>query len=501
MSPRISTAPLLGVGLDRTLKEPLHRQIYGQIREGILSGRLRPGRPLPSTRALAGELGVSRNTVLLAFDQLLSEGYIEGRVGSGTYVTRVVPDRLLHAPAKPPAAASRAEDRGLSQRGERLAALLPPRAVTFPTFALGMPDVDSFPTEIWGRIMGRLWRAAPRDLFTARDPRGYAPLRTAIADYLRSVRALDCDRDQVMVTSGAQAGLDLAARVLLDRGDRVWMEEPGYRGLRAALVAAGAEAVPVPVDAEGIRVDVGRRAAPDARLAAVSPSHQFPLGVTMSLGRRLALLEWARETGAWILEDDYDSEYRYAGRPLAALQGLDRAGRVIYVGTFSKVMFPSLRLGYLVLPHDLVEPFCRARAAIDDHASMVAQPALAEFLNDGYFSAHVRRTRALYAERQEVLVDAVRRRLSGLLRIAPSEAGMHLVAGIEPDADIDERDRRPSGGGTESHRRRLGRLFRRGADDARTRARLYRRRRGWDRCRYRQADAGVRRLTSASGAV
>jgi GntR family transcriptional regulator/MocR family aminotransferase len=444
MSRRVSTAPLLGLGLERASPEPLHRQIYGQIRDAILSGRLAPRGHLPSTRALAAELGVSRNTVALAFEQLLSEGYVEGRVGSGTYVSGVLPDALLSARGVRARGAGGAAPAGpgprrLSRRGETLAALLPPRGTAFPTFALGLPDLDAFPAETWGRILGRFWRRPPRDLFTARDPRGYPPLREAVAAYLRAVRALDCEAGQVMVTAGAQAGLDLAARVLLDRGDRVWVEEPGYRGLRAALVAAGAEPVAVPVDAEGISVETGRRLAPDARLAAVSPSHQFPLGVTMSLARRLALLDWARAADAWVLEDDYDSEYRYAGRPLAALQGLDQGGRVIYVGSFSKVMFPTLRLGYLVLPPDLVDAFARARAAVDDSASIVAQPALAAFIADGHFSAHVRRTRARYAARQAALVEAAGRRLGGLLRLAPSEAGMHLVAAIEAAVPGDDR--------------------------------------------------------------
>ncbi len=429
---RVSTAPLLGIGLDRGAPEPLQRQIYDQIRAAILSGRLPPQSPLPSSRALAAELGVGRNTVTLAFEQLVSEGYLAGRIGSGTYVSPVLPDALLHARAGevvPPAGTG---PRTLSQRGAALAALRPARGPVNPTFALGLPDLDAFPIETWGRILGRFWRRPPRELLTTRDPRGYGPLREAIAAYLRAVRAVACDAGQVMVIAGAQAGLDLAARVLLDPGDRAWVEEPGYAGLRAALVASGAEPVPVPVDAEGLSVEAGRRLAPDARLAAVSPSHQFPLGVTMSLARRLALLDWAQERGAWILEDDYDSEYRYAGRPLAALQGLDRAGRVIYVGSFSKVMFPSLRLGYLVLPPDLVDPFCRARGAVDDHASVVAQPALAEFIAAGHFSAHVRRSRARYAARQQALLDAAGRRLGGLLRLAPSAAGMHLVADIEP---------------------------------------------------------------------
>ncbi len=483
MAGRRSAAPLIALALDRAAApagpgagpgagagagaDALHRQIYDQVRELVLDGRLAPGTRLPSTRALAHDLGCSRNTAVLAFEQLLSEGYLEGRRGSGTYVSRVLPEELLsvrgRAPdaaaiRKPPAGAGGAKKLArrarLSERGHRLAGLRRgqragdsergPRA-----FTPGIPELGLFPFEVWGRLLGRAWRRPSAELTRHGEPAGYPPLRAAIARYLGGVRALRCDWTQVVITSGAQHGLDLAARLLLDPGDGVWIEEPGYTGLRGPLMAAGARLVPLPVDAAGLSVARGRARAPDARLAVVTPSHQYPLGVTMSLARRLELLDWARAAGAWIIEDDYDSEFRYAGRPLAALQSLDadhrggqRGGqRVIYVGTFSKVLFPSLRLGYLVVPPELVEPFGRARAALDDHPSSVTQPALAAFIEEGHFAAHVRRMRLLYAARRACLLAAAERHLGALLEVEPDEAGLHVVALLAPElaARMDDR--------------------------------------------------------------
>ena len=448
MTGRRDAAPLVALALDRAaelgVERALNRQLYGQIRELVLGGRLAPGARLPSSRALARELGCSRNTVVTAFEQLLSEGYLEGRHGSGTYVSRVLPEELLavgrHAPG-PRALAERAAGpaRGarLSKRGRRLAELRRGQRAGVRAFTPGLPEVGLFPFEVWGRLLGRAWRQPPAELTRHGDPAGSRPLREAIARYLGGVRALRCDWTQVVITCGAQQGLDLAARILLDPGDRVWIEEPGYPGLRGPLIAAGARLVPLGVDAAGLSLAEGRKRAPDARLAVVTPSHQYPLGVTMSLARRLELLDWAHATGAWIIEDDYDSEFRYAGRPLAALQGLeaDRPGgrRVIYVGTFSKILFASLRLGYLVVPPALVEPFGRARAALDDHPSALAQPALAAFIEGGHFAAHVRRMRLLYGARRACLLAAAERHLAGLLEIEPDAAGLHVLARLTPE--------------------------------------------------------------------
>jgi GntR family transcriptional regulator/MocR family aminotransferase len=440
---RMERAPLLPVDLDGALDadaaEPLHRQLYGALRRAILAGRLPAGARLPSSRGLAAELGLSRNTVLAALEQLASEGYVEGRAGSGTYVARALPDTLpdgrpdRRAPAAPRRTAEPAEAIGSpSTRGRSLIERSWPGRAGRSPFALGLPELDAFPFDLWSRLLARRWRRPAADLAGGGDPAGYAPLRAAIADHLRRVRAVDCGADQVIVVSGIRQAVDLTVRLLLDPGDSVWVEEPGFPGIRAVLKAADLDLVPVPVDAEGLRVADGARAAPKARLACVAPSHQYPLGVVMSLARRLDLLGWAREAGAWVIEDDYDSEYRYAGRPLAAMQGLDRDGRVIYVGSFSKVMFPSLRIGYLVAPPALADAFRAARATLDDHAPMTAQPALAEFIAEGHFAAHLRRMRRLYAARQQALLDAAGRHLGGLLRLAPDEAGMHLVAELLP---------------------------------------------------------------------
>jgi GntR family transcriptional regulator/MocR family aminotransferase len=282
------------------------------------------------------------------------------------------------------------------------------------------------------------------------DPAGYRPLREAIAGYLRNARAVACTADQVMVVSGTQHALDLAARVLLDPGETAWVEDPGYIGTRSALMGAGVRVKPVPVDSEGFNVARAERHHPGARLCYVTPSHQYPLGVTMSLPRRLALLDWARRCNAWIVEDDYDSEFRYAGRPLAALQGLDRDQRVLYVGTFSKVLFPALRLGYLVAPPDLIGAFVAARALADHHPPSLTQAILADFIADGHLARHVRRMRTLYAERQLALLRAVRRELGGCLSVAAAEAGLHVVGWLADGVDDRAASRRAAACGVEA---------------------------------------------------
>ncbi|MCG8352256.1 MAG: PLP-dependent aminotransferase family protein [Chloroflexales bacterium] len=437
--PTALTSPLLA--LDQSSTTPLYRQLYDGLRQAILDGRIVPGARLPATRALATELGVSRNTVMSAFDQLFAEGYLEGRVGDGTYVTRTLPDTLLHAGATTMSAvALQGTGRRLSRRGAMLAAT--PVSTSrergqVGAFAPGIPAIDAFPFETMATLAARRWRNLSSELLGYGDPAGYRPLRDAIAAYLGAARGVRCSAEQVIIVGGSQQGLDLTARVLLDSGNVVWMEDPGYLGARGALRAAGAEVIPVPLDAEGLDVVAGNARNAAVRLVYITPSHQYPTGVTMSLTRRLALLEWATHHDAWIIEDDYDSEYRYAGRPLAALQGLDRTGRVIYLGTFSKVLCPAIRLGYLVAPPDLVDAFVAARALADRHAPTIDQAVLTDFIVEGHFARHIRRMRALYAERQAILLEAIERELSGLLDARPAEAGMHLLTWL-PDGINDQ---------------------------------------------------------------
>jgi GntR family transcriptional regulator/MocR family aminotransferase len=435
MKKHIATLPNLRI--DPSSAPPLHDQVYDGIRSAILAGQLAANTRLPASRVLAQELAISRNTVMEAYAQLLSEGYIEGKIGSGTYVTHTLPDSILQSGVASRVVA-RSERRSPSRRGALLAATPVslsrdsgrPRA-----FRPGLPTFETFPFDIWARLMARHWRQVDADLLSYGDPAGYAPLRAAIAEYLIAARGVRCTPEQVIVVSGSQQGLDLAARVLLDPGDKAWIEDPGYMGARGALASAGAELVPVPVDGEGLDLSQAAARCPAARLVYITPSHQFPLGVTMSLSRRLALLEWAQRTGAWIVEDDYDSEYRYTGRPLPALQGLDAEDRTVYVGTMSKTLFPSLRLGYLVVPADLAHAFIAAKSLMDRHAPSVEQAVLASFIAEGHFARHIRRTRMLYAQRQEALVKAAAQYLKGMLEVSPAEAGMHLVGYLPAGSD------------------------------------------------------------------
>jgi GntR family transcriptional regulator/MocR family aminotransferase len=424
-------APPLVVGVDVNSNVPLFRQVYDGIRAAILAGRLRPGTRLPSTRTLARDVGVSRSTAILAFEHLIAEGYATGRGGAGTFVAPVIPDQRVGR--LPPRAVAVTGARPVG----RLALRVRDQTIGAPTigrspvpFRVGEPALDQFPIKIWDRLLTRRRRAATSFL-TYGSPAGFRPLRAAIADYLGASRGVNATADQVILTRGAQQGIDLVARLMLDPGDDVWLEDPGYLAARALFEAAGARLVPVPLDGEGLKVDAGVQKSPHARLAYVAPSHQFPLGVTMSLARRRALLDWAAHAGSWIVEDDYDGEFQYGSRPLSSLQGLDSDARVIYVGTFSKTMFPALRLGYLVVPSDLVDVFTKARIVLDHLAATTTQAALADFITDGDFARHVRRMRALYLERQEALISIVAEELRGVVRALPVEMGMHLVGWLQ----------------------------------------------------------------------
>jgi GntR family transcriptional regulator/MocR family aminotransferase len=414
------------VTLDRRLNRPLHRQLYDGYREAILEGRLRPGQRLPSTRSLALDLSISRVPAVMAFEQLVAEGYVECRVGAGSFVSAALPD-------PPPAYARRAPAYPAQRPGPRRVPDTPLAIVSEPwhdfrgPFRASQPALDEFPAELWGRLVARhARRMSPRQM-TYSDSMGSPALREALAAHLKTVRSVTCTPDQIMIVSGSQQALSLAGRALLAPGDQAWLEEPGYRGARDALHLAGARIVAVPVDHDGLDVAAGIARAPDARAAYVTPSHQYPLGTVMSAPRRLQLLDWARRRGAWVLEDDYDSEYRYDGQPLASLQGLDRDARVLYVGTFSKSLFAALRVGYLVIPTDLVARFRRFRDAMDIFPAPLAQAVLADFIKEGHFERHLRRMRAIYSERRRALEGALARELGQGVRVVGDHAGMHLV--------------------------------------------------------------------------
>ncbi|BDG02952.1 MocR-like pyridoxine biosynthesis transcription factor PdxR [Anaeromyxobacter oryzae] len=419
--------PLRGPEADAGSKRA---HLYRRIRSAILGGSLAAGTRLPSTRTLALDLGVSRTTAEDAFAQLVLEGFVERRVGDGTYVSSAIRPPRIDPRAPPPGVA-------LSARGAAIAAL-PTHLdiVKVRPFRGSQPDTRAFPVRTWQRLISRrLARRATRMLDYG-DSQGYRPLREAIAGYLASARGVRCTADHVIVLSSSQQALELTARLLLDPGDTVWMEDPGYPGALAALHCAGATVVPVPVDAAGLDVEAGRRAAPRARLAYVTPSHQYPLGAMLSLQRRLALLDWASRAGAVVVEDDYDSEYTYENRPTAAIQGLDDAGRVVYVGTFTKVLYPSIRLAYAIVPGGLVDAYVRARRMVDGHPPVLIQAVTADFIEEGHFGAHLRSTRTLYAERRAALIDAVRAELAGEGTLGPAGAGLHAVVHLERRSDV-----------------------------------------------------------------
>jgi GntR family transcriptional regulator/MocR family aminotransferase len=413
------------IPLARDTGRSLRWRIHQGFKDAILTGQLEAGARLPSTRTLAGSLGVSRSTVVEAFDQLAAEGFLDRRAGSGTYVSRQV-------------AAPRATGRtGGTHPARRPARRAPAgvRAVPPRPFTPCEPDTALFPHRLWARLFARHARAPATP-----DPAGLARLRKALAAHLVLSRGVTATPEQIVVVSGARQAIHLCAHTLLDPGDEVWCEDPGYLEARAAFALAGARPAPVPVDADGL--DVARAAArtPHARAAYVTPSHQFPTGSVMGLGRRLRLLDWAVGNGTWIVEDDYDSEFCYDNRPLPALQGLDDHQSVVYVGTLNKVAYPGLRLGYLVAPTPVADAFLAAAGTISTAPPVTVQSAMADFIAEGHLSQHIARTRAVYRERQQLLVDELRRALGDRVRLEPAARGMHIVATIDdPPADLAER--------------------------------------------------------------
>jgi GntR family transcriptional regulator/MocR family aminotransferase len=443
------------VELDPNARTPLYEQIYLAVQQHILAGQLRPGARLASTRALALELKVSRFTIVNALDRLLAEGYLVARRGAGTFVVDTLPESRMRPSRRPSIASanpSRPPDQApaLSGRGQALSSVVitgPRRDQDEPRpFRPRRPPLDVFPLGLWARLIRRQWATYRLPNLDYGEPAGYRPLREAIAAHVGVTRGIRCTADQVIVTSGAQQAFDILFRLLLDPGDQAWIEDPGYLDVRAALIGAGANLVPVPVDRDGINVTEGVRLAKGARLAVVTPSNQYPTGAILSATRRAALLEWARGAGAWIVEDDYDSYFRYRGRPMSALRTLDYAEaaarrsdpRVLYVSTFSKTMFPSLRLGFCVVPDTLVDAVANARAVADRNSPIADQAALAEFIAAGHYDRHLRRVRLVCQERYESMQFHFHRVLDGAVTLSPASAGTHVVG-------IVDRDRRAAG--------------------------------------------------------
>ncbi len=416
------------ITLDRKAAKPLHRQIYDAYRARIIGRDLQPGQQVPSSRALAAELGVSRIPVLDAYSQLLAEGYFESRRGAGTFVSSDLPEQLIACEShieqsfKDPGPRITSRGSSLLLSHERA-----PWVVGSGAFSVGQLAFDHFPFQIWSNLVSRRARKVRASSLNYGDPMGSLEFRKTLATYLRTARAVQCEADQIILVSGSQQALDLSARVLLNPESTVWMEEPGYELARSALTLAGSKLIPVPVDGEGLDVSAGIRVCPNASAAYVTPSHQFPLGVVMSASRRLQLLDWAHNSGSWIMEDDYDSEYRYESMPIASLQGMDHGSRVIYIGTFSKILFPSLRMGYVVVPPDLVSRFVAVRRIMDICPSHFYQAILGDFMDQGHFARHIRKTRLLYAERRDALADSLRKEFGDRLEIVGAEAGMHLT--------------------------------------------------------------------------
>ncbi|OZI19798.1 DNA-binding protein [Bordetella genomosp. 9] len=420
--------------------EPTYRRLARLLQSAILEGRLAPGLRLPASRVLAADLSIARNTAIQVYEQLQVEGYVESRTGSGTYVADTRPPGSLPAataPLRRPAGGMRR----LSERGRRTIEMASVARTQWGAFMPGVPDVTEFPSRIWSRLQNRIWRHGRQELMTYAPGGGYPPLRRAIASYLRVARAATCAPEQIIVTTGIHQSVDLAIRLLCDVGDEVWVEEPCYWGVRTLLLSSGLKPVPIAVDAEGMNPSARQLGRPP-RLIICTPSHQYPLGCVMSLQRRRTLLQYARMHGCWIIEDDYDSEFRYGIGPLASLQGLDQDGQVIYVSSFSKVLFPGMRVGYMVVPEAIAELFAKGIAELYREGQMMAQATLGEFIDEGHLASHIRRMRALYQQRRDTLLETIRDSYGDRFPVLGDDAGLHLVLalpGIRDDGDVARR--------------------------------------------------------------
>ncbi|MES2105507.1 MAG: PLP-dependent aminotransferase family protein [Pseudomonadota bacterium] len=421
--------------LDKTVGTPRNRQLYRLLRQAILDRVLPANTRLPSSRDLASELVISRNTVLYAYEQLLAEGYLVTRIGSGTFVADTVPDAIYLPVESIVRKTSGTSAVQLSLRGRRLVAQAGAAPQQWGAFVPGVPDVTQFPHRIWSSLQSKIWRKPAIAALTYGQGGGYQALRVAVAEYLKVSRSVACEADQVVITNGIHQSIDLCLRLLSDPGDVAWVEDPCYWGARNLLAASGVRLRPVRVDAEGICPDAADLAEVP-RFIFVTPSHQYPLGMVMSLARRRSLLEYAREHGCWIIEDDYDSEFRYSGRPLASLQGMDSGERVLYMGTFSKTMFPGLRLAYLVLPAALSQPFVTGMEELHRSGQAPLQATMAEFMTQGHFNSHIRRMRLLYGARLEILQQEIGRYFeASQVCTAGSDAGQHLALRLPAHCD------------------------------------------------------------------
>jgi GntR family transcriptional regulator/MocR family aminotransferase len=431
------------VTLDSQSAVPLHRQLYDEIRRSILSGRLARGQRVPSTRSLSDSLGISRATVTFSYETLLSEGYLEALTGSGTYVCRRLPEELLRAKnptgKEKPAAKTATKATNYKKLAKYGAHLRDKPWLDYGEeepeiqFSFGRPAFDQFPVREWQQLYNQhLKKFQCTELDCPSKAAGYQPLREAIASYLSRARAVTCKPEQIIIVNGSQQAIDLVTRVIIDRGDAVGIEDPGYVGARMAFEVQGAQLIPLRVDKEGLVVSK-LHSMPNLKLVYVTPSHQFPTGVVLSLARRLELLNWAEKTGTFIIEDDYDSEYRYKGRPIPALAGLEHHETVLYIGTFSKVLFPSLRLGYLVVPTPLIDVFTRAKWLADRHSPLLEQQVLTDFINQGHLDRHIRRMRNYYEEKRKNFVQALQAAFGQKITILGDNAGINVLIRIQTD--------------------------------------------------------------------
>lgn len=432
------TGSLIELHLEENSTLPKYQQIADHLRRSIESGRLPAGHKLPSTRVFADELGVSRNVILQVFEKLIDEGFLSSRIGDGTYVLQPGVNRT-----EPPTqdananvATQRYPFRSLSRRGKALVASATDAFPERPTaFMPDLPDLREFPIKTWLRLLNETSGRLRGEILADTSNAGYEPLRRALAHHLNISRGMSCAAEQIIITTGSQQSLDLVSRMLFDPGDPIWLEEPGYIGARSIFSANGATLCPVEVDKDGLLIDEAITKHPSPRLIFTSSSRHYPLGATLSIQRRKALIEFASRCGAWIVEDDYDHEFRYLGQTPTSIHGLDRGKRTIHLGTFSKILLPSFRLGYVVVPQDLTAPFAKARAVVDRHASLIEQMVLSEFMHRGLLVAHIRRMRNLYRTRQIQLIGGLQDIFDREFCLSATDTGMHIILPLDAKAD------------------------------------------------------------------